>query len=108
MRSTAPLEIPRAGFLAHLGPASLTLVFSPGGSTGGISGPSGAGQSDAGKSPEAPLVVGQGIVIDASMLACILNQARGPILDRLYHQLSPFASDGVVETVEWLVAYERL
>ena len=53
-------------------------------------------------------MVGQGMIIDASVLASILNQARGPILDRLCHQLSPFASDSVVEITEWLVAYERL
>ena len=80
-----------------------------GDSEGGVPGPSGVGQSDAGISIEAPQVVGQGMVIDASVLASILNQARGPILDRLHHQLSPFAGDGVVEISEWLVAsYERL
>ena len=59
-----------------------------GDSKGGIPGPSGAGQSDAGASAErqaaaavAPQVVGQGIMVDASVLASILNQARGPILD---------------------------
>ena len=77
-------------------------------SKGGIPGPSGAGQFDAGNFAEAPRVVGQGIVVDANMLASILNQARGPILDRLRRQLPPFAGDGAVEVAEWLVAYERL
>ena len=75
---------------------------------GGIPGLSGAGQSEAGTYAEAPRVVGQGMVIDARVLASILNQARGPILDRLRHHLPPFAGDGVVEVAEWLVAYERL
>ena len=75
---------------------------------GGIPGPSGAGQSDAGIFAETPHMVGQGIVVDASVLASILYQARGPVLDQLLHQLSPFAGDGVVEIAEWLVAYERL
>ena len=79
-----------------------------GDSEGGVPGPSGAGQSDAGISVEAPQLVGQGMVIDASVLASILNEACGPILDRLRRHLSPFASDGVVEISEWLVAYERL
>ena len=79
-----------------------------GDSKGGVPGPSGAGQSDAGISVEAPQVVGQGMIIDAGVLASILNQARGPILDRICRQLSPFANDGVVEISEWLVAYERL
>ena len=48
------------------------------------------------------------MVIDASLLASILNQACGPTLNRLCRQLSPFASDSVVEISEWLVAYERL
>ena len=52
-----------------------------GDSKGGVPGPSGAGQSDAGISVEAPQVVGQGMIIDAGVLASILNQARGPILD---------------------------
>ena len=77
-------------------------------SKGGIPGPSGAGQFDAGSFAEAPSVVGQGIVVDANMLASILNQARGPILDRLRRQLPLFAGDGAVEVAEWLVAYERL
>ena len=47
-------------------------------------------------------------MIDASVLASILNQACGPILDRLRRQLPPFAGDGIVEIAEWLVAYERL
>ena len=50
----------------------------------------------------------QGIVIDASVLASILNQARGPILDWLRHQLHRFTGDGVVVVAEWLVAYKRL
>ena len=79
-----------------------------GDSKGGAPGPSGASQSDAGISVEAPKVVGQGMVSDASVLASILTQARGPILDQLHHQLSPFAGVGVVEISEWLVAYERL
>ena len=79
-----------------------------GDSKGGVPDPCGASQSDAGISVEAPQVVGQGMVIDASALAGILNQARGPILDQLCCQLSPFAGDGVVEISEWLVAYERL
>ena len=48
------------------------------------------------------------MVIDASVLASILNQAHGQILDQLHRQLSPFASDGVVKISERLVAYERL
>ena len=52
-----------------------------GDSKGGVPGISGAGQSDAGISVEVPQVVGQGMVLDASVLASILNQARGPILD---------------------------
>ena len=79
-----------------------------GDSEGGVPGPSGVGQSDAGISIETPQVVGQSMVIDASALASILNQARGPILDRLRRHLSPFAGDGEVEISEWLVAYERL
>ena len=51
---------------------------------------------------------GQGIEVDASVLASILNQARGPILDRICRQLSPFPGDGSLEITEWLVAYERL
>ena len=54
----------------------------------GIPGPSGVGQFDAGISAErqaaadaAPHVLGQDIAVDASVLASILNQARGPILD---------------------------
>ena len=74
-----------------------------GDSKGGIPGPSGAGQSDAGAT-----AAGQGIVVDASILASILSQARRPIVDRLRRQLSPFAGDGVVEIAEWLIAYERL
>jgi len=46
-----------------------------GDSEGGGPGPSGVGQSDAGISIKAPQVVGQGMVIDASVLASILNQA---------------------------------
>jgi len=79
-----------------------------GDSKGGIPGLSVADQSDAGISAEEPSVAGQGIVIDASVLASILNQARGPILDQLRHQLPPFTGDGVVEVAEWLLAYERL
>ena len=47
-----------------------------GDSKGGIPGPSGAGQSDAGAT-----AVGQGIMVDANILASILSQARGPILN---------------------------
>ena len=77
-------------------------------SRGGIPGPSGAGQFDAGSFAEAPSVVGQVIVVDDNMLAGIRNQARSPILDQLRRQLPPFAGDGAVEVAEWLVAYERL
>ena len=76
---------------------------------------SGVGQSDAGIFVErqaaadtAPQVLGQGVVIDANVLASILTQARGQILDRIRHQLSPFAGDGALEIIKWLVAYERL
>ena len=79
-----------------------------GDSKGGVPALSGVGQSDAGISVEAPQVVGQGMVSDASVLASILNQACGQILDRLRRQLSPFAGECVVEISEWLVAYERL
>ena len=75
-----------------------------GDSKGGIPDLSGAVQSDTGICAEAP----QSIVIDASVLASIINQARSPILDGLHHQLIPFAIDGIVEVEEWLVAYERL
>ena len=47
-------------------------------------------------------------MVDASVLASILNQACGPILNRLCCQLSPFAGDGTVEITEWLVAYVSL
>ena len=47
-------------------------------------------------------------MIDASVLASIINQAHSPILDGLHHQIIPFAIDGVVEGAEWLVPYERL
>ena len=48
------------------------------------------------------------MIVDASVLASILNQAHGLILYQLHKQLLPFASDGVVEVAEWIVAYERL
>lgn len=67
-------------------------------------GPSGAGTSGGGQPP----VVGQGIVVDASVLANIINQARGPILDRISRQLAPFTGDGAVEVSDWLATYQRL
>ena len=82
---------------------------------GGIPGPSGFGQFDAGifadrqaAADAAPHVLGHGIAFDASVLASILNQARGPTLDQMFHQLSPFAGDGALEITEWLLAYKRL
>ena len=42
----------------------------------------------------APQVGERGILVDASVLASILNQARGPTLDRIHRQRSPFAGDG--------------
>ena len=56
----------------------------------------------------APQVGERGILVDASVLASILNQARGPTLDRIHRQLSPFAGDGNIGIAQWLAAYERL
>ncbi|XP_067943398.1 A disintegrin and metalloproteinase with thrombospondin motifs 16-like [Watersipora subatra] len=38
----------------------------------------------------------------------LMNQARGPILERLSRQMQPFAGDGAVEVTAWLSQYERL
>jgi hypothetical protein len=46
-------------------------------------------------------------VVDAGLLASILSQARGPILDRICRQLKPFTGDGSIEITEWIADYER-
>jgi len=47
------------------------------------------------------------VMVDASMLASVLNQARGPILDRIKRQVPQFTGDGSVDVSAWLTEYER-
>ena len=47
-------------------------------------------------------------MVDASVLASILNQARSPFLDQIHRQLSPFADDGNVGIAQRLATYERM
>ena len=55
----------------------------------------------------APRGVQHPVLVDASMLVGILNQARGPILDRLSRQVPVFTGDGAMEVTSWLAEYEK-
>lgn len=47
------------------------------------------------------------VLVDASVLVGILNQARGPILDRLSRQVPVFTGDGSMEVTTWIQEYEK-
>jgi hypothetical protein len=48
------------------------------------------------------------VLVDARVLASILNQAKGPILTRIRQLLAQFTGDGSVEVTVWLAEFERL
>ena len=62
--------------------------------------------ADAGSSG-AGAQVSASVPVDVVVLASILNQACGPILDRLSGQLPWFTDDGPVEVSTWITDYER-
>ena len=48
------------------------------------------------------------MLVDARVLASILNQAKGPILIRICQLLPKFTGDGSTEVTVWLAELKRL